>query len=174
KDRPEPHAGRWSAYQVAAKPLGPSRYRGLPLGPIPPGLPHAAASRRGLPPKSWRPLPPRSRIRLSPLRSGSSSFDSVKLQGLLDPPNGLPDPVLVFHQREPHMFVPTVPEPDPRGDCDLRIPEQQLGELKRPHPAVRYRDARPHEHRRTRFLDRPADSVEAVDQLVPALLIAKH
>src|SRR5579872_5668374 len=91
-------------------------------------------------PNPIRPTPIRSFFTLASLRFS-------ELQRLLDAPHGLPGPVLVFDQPEPHVLIPALAEADPRRHGDLCFFQQQLREFERAHPAKRWRNPRPDEHR---------------------------
>src|SRR5262245_46772394 len=85
--------------------------------------------------------------------------------------HGLAGAMLVLDQGEAHVFVAELSEADPRRHRNLRLAQQQLGELDRAQSAKLLGDARPHEHRRLRPLDWPAGARQPVAQdVAPALI----
>src|SRR5205809_6527499 len=88
---------------------------------------------------------------------------------VLEPAERLLDPLLVLDQRESHVALAVLTEPDARRDGHLRVLNEQLGELERAHHAERLGDRRPDEHRALGLRHRPAELVEPVDEDVPAL-----
>src|SRR5439155_13772250 len=81
----------------------------------------------------------------------------------------LPDALLVLDQREAHVPVTAVTEPDPGADRDARLAREPQRELQRPLVAVRLRDRRPDEHRPARRLDVPAGERQSVaERVAPA------
>src|SRR5207244_12304778 len=76
---------------------------------------------------------------------------------------------LVLDQREADRLIPVFPEADPRRHRDLRLAEEQLRELERAQRLEGVRNLGPHEHRRLRPRDVPADPLQPVTEDVPAL-----
>src|SRR5262245_60314797 len=73
---------------------------------------------------------------------GSPCRRAALAEDLLDASDGLPDPVLVLHEGEAHESLAVLAEADARGNGDLRLGEEELGELQRAHAAVGLRDRR--------------------------------
>src|SRR5206468_2861804 len=76
---------------------------------------------------------------------------------VLEPAERLLDPLLVLDQRESHVALAVLTEPDARRDGHLRVLNEQLGELERAHHAERLGDRRPDEHRALGLRHRPAE-----------------
>src|SRR5439155_21723 len=82
---------------------------------------------------------------------------------------GLFDPLLVLDEREPHVALAVLAEPDARRDGHPRFLDEHLGELERAERAERLGDRRPDEHRALGLRHGPAELVEPVDEDVAAL-----
>src|SRR6266566_9972615 len=81
-------------------------------------------------------------------RPPPTATDALQLgQRPAQAPHGLTDPLLVLDEREPNMRVSPRAEPHAWRRRDLRFRDEKLGELERPHLAVRLGDRRPDEHR---------------------------
>jgi len=69
--------------------------------------------------------------------SGSSAIMGPSIAGVVagtlqhssDVPHRLPNPMLVLDQRETHIALTSLAEADARGDRDVGLAQQQLGEL---------------------------------------------
>src|SRR5437762_240557 len=90
---------------------------------------------------------------------------------VLEAAEGLLDPLLVLHERESHVALAVLAEADARRHGDLRLLDEQLGELERAERAEGLGDGRPHEHRALRLGDRPPELVQSVDEDVAALAV---
>src|SRR5204863_356828 len=78
-------------------------------------------------------------------------------------------PLLVLDEREAHVALAVLAEPDARRHRDPRLLDAQLGELQRAHGPEWLGNRCPHEHRALGLGDLPAELVEAVHQHVAAL-----
>src|SRR2546422_6946382 len=100
-----------------------------------------------------------------PGRNGRSAGE------LLEPAERLFDPLLVLDEREPHVALAVLAEPDARRDGHPRFLDEHVGELERAQRAERLGDWRPDEHRALGLRHRPAELVEPVDEDVAALSV---
>src|SRR3989441_855952 len=98
-----------------------------------------------------------------PGRNGRSAGE------LLEPAERLFDPLLVLDEREPHVALAVLAEPDARRDSHPRFLDEHFGELERAERAERLGDGRPDEHRALGLRHGPAEPVEPVDADVAAL-----
>src|SRR5581483_6115079 len=121
------------------------------------------------------PAPRRRRSARSPWTSSARARPHRRrdgpAEGLPDPPHRLPRPVLVLDEGEADVVVAVLAEPDPRRHRDLRLLQQELRELERPHRLEGVRDLGPHEHRRLRLRDVPPGAREAVAEHVAAAAV---
>ncbi len=90
---------------------------------------------------------------------------------LLDIARSLADAVLVLDQREADVIVAELSEADARGDGDIRLLDEQLGEFQRAEMTELFRDLRPGEHGRGRRRHFEAGLAEALDHHVAAALV---
>src|SRR5574337_730050 len=100
--------------------------------------------------------------------------DRCLLKHPLEPVNGLPSPVFVFHQGKSNIRVTILPKPDPRGDGDLCLIEEELRKFQRPHAQVRLGDLRPDEHGPLLLRDRPPDPVQSIYQHITTYPVGLH
>src|SRR6266849_535588 len=89
----------------------------------------------------------------------------------LETAEGLSDALLVLDERESDVALAVLAEADARGDRDLALLDQHLGEFQRPHGAEAVGDGRPHEHGALGLGHGPADLVEPLHEDVAALLM---
>src|SRR5439155_1361998 len=86
----------------------------------------------------------------------------------------LSDALLVLDESEPDIALAVLAEADARGDRDLALLDQHLGELERSHGAESVGNGCPHEHGALGLGHGPADLVEPVHEDVAALLVELH
>src|SRR5882672_5798777 len=93
------------------------------------------------------------------------------LEQLPDRTRRLADALLVLDEREAHVTVAAVAEPDAGADRDARVAREAQRELERAELTEALGDRRPHEHRSARRLDGPAGAGEAAAQSVAAAAV---
>src|SRR5712691_7630559 len=92
----------------------------------------------------------------------------------LETAESLADALLVLDEREPDIALAVLAEADARGDRDLALLDQHLGELQRSHGAEAVGNGRPHEHGALGLGHGPAHLVESVHEDVAAFLVELH
>src|SRR6267143_6546505 len=107
-------------------------------------------------------------MRTSPTDVTGGWFRSSAVD-VLEAAQRLLDPLFVLDEREAHVALAVLPEPDARRHRDPRPLDAELGELQRAHGPEWLGDRCPHEHRALGLEDLPAELVEAVHQHVAAL-----
>src|SRR6267143_1642514 len=128
----------------------------------------------------WRtlmtPLPtvprPRRPILIS-FMAGAKAALGARSAGAqsLETAESLSDALLVLDESEPDIALAVLAEADARGDRDLALLDQHLGELQRSHGAEAVGNGRPHEHGALGLGHGPAHLVEPVHEDVAALLV---
>src|SRR3954454_16834146 len=96
-----------------------------------------------------------------------------RIEEAADVAGGLPNALFVFDQRQTHVVVPALAEADARRDRDIRLFDEQLGELEAAERPVGLGDLRPGEHRGAGAGDGPARLREAVYHDVAAALVGR-
>src|SRR5687768_8739375 len=135
------------------------------------------------PPRTQRPPPPRtppphsSPSRRSPIVPLHRRLLPLRLrlprhQRPLQVAHRLLQPVLVLHQRDPHVILPMLPECPPRRQRHLRLIHHPQAELDRALPLQMFLlDLRPHEHAGLGLLVRPPQPVQPPAHHVPSHLV---
>src|SRR3954449_13378875 len=108
----------------------------------------------------------------SPARRLTLADGVFHLEAAADLADGLAEPLLVLDQGEAEVALAHLAEAPAGADGDLGLLEQFHGEVDRAHArAPGLGDRRPDEHARLGAGDVPAETVEAVDEHVPTLLV---
>jgi uncharacterized repeat protein (TIGR03803 family) len=84
---------------------------------------------------------------------------------------GLPDAVLVFHQREAHVTLAQRAEADARRDGLPALSPSAAWQTPASRRAIAFGQRRPHEHGAARLLHRPTGAIETAHQHIAALLV---
>src|SRR5215831_5817272 len=121
----------------------------------------AISSRHQEPGLRGRSTPPRKRDDVVQL-FGTGFKEATQVAG------GLADPLLILDQGDAHKAFAVLAKPDPRRNRDLRLFDQQSGELDGVEGAERLRQRRPREHRCPRRRNAPTGPAKAFDQHVTA------